>query len=69
LLPAVCRAVSQLGVSQCGWDDGDIGSLYYVILRIILHGMTIAEIFLWNDIILILAYNPVCILTSKFAIF
>jgi len=68
--PAVCRALPLLGVSQCGWDNGDIGPWYYFILRIILYGMKIAEIiFLSNGTILILAYNSVRILASKFAIF
>jgi hypothetical protein len=47
--PAVCRAVPLLGVSQCGWDDGDIGAWYYFILRIILYGMTVADIIFFTE--------------------
>ena len=67
--PAVCWAVPLLGVSQCGWDDGGVGPSYYFIVRIILYDMTIAEIILSNYIILILAYNSVCILALNLQFF
>jgi hypothetical protein len=47
---AVCQAVPLLGVSQCGWDVGDIDAWYCFILRIILYGVTIAEMIFYRII-------------------